>query len=186
MCSSRRDRSRRQAAGRPATAGHQHRDEGAQCHDVGLALLGTEIEQRPAAPAGTGQRERAAELVQQRTPSRGDGGELGGDVAGERAQPSELGGERGRLGSIGQAAVEQEVPDVLEGAPLRQLDGVVLAVVVAALLSPRTSPMVVSVTTTPLSPAGTESSIVHLLVRDSVRDSVSRRSVHHGFNECQH
>ena len=66
----------------------------------------------------------------------GDAGELREhllDRTGDLPEGADLVEEHLPLGEGGQLAVEEEVPDVFEGAGLGQLDRVVLAVVVEAL-----------------------------------------------------
>ena len=53
-----------------------------------------------------------------------------------RAAPRSRAAKAARASRVGQVAVEQQMPDVLEAAGLRELDGGVLAVVVEALAPP--------------------------------------------------
>lgn len=97
------------------------------------------------------------------TGRRSDRGQRGTHVVRQSAQLSGPPGELGTLSRVRQFTVNQEMPDVLETAGLREFDGRVLAVVVEAL-HPLTSPNSVSVTTTPASPRGTSTEVIAALL----------------------
>ena len=61
-------------------------------------------------------------------------GSIAARPGGNAAQLRHLGGEPARLVPVGELSLEQQVPDVLERSPRRQVDGRVLAVMEEPLL----------------------------------------------------
>ncbi len=122
----------------PVERGDQGRYGGAGGERIGATAVGVDVIERPEAGRRTEQRERSAQPGE-RAGERTGTGECGQRVTYGRRQRTQSGGlrpESSKLRRVGQLAVQHQVPDVLEGAGRRQLDGGVLAVVVKALDAP--------------------------------------------------
>ncbi len=122
-----------------AVQGHdQGRHDRAGLHGVGPQLLLADVEPRLEVEGVREQRVGGAEGVEgdEVLAGGGDGGQQVLHRRRDVAQRPDLLGEGLPLGRAGKVALVEEVPDVLQRHLLGQLDGVVLAVVVEALLAP--------------------------------------------------
>ncbi len=84
---------------------------------------------------GAEQRHRRAEDLEGRSSSR-HVGQHPGQPGGKGPEAGHLGREPTRRTGVGELALEEQVPDVLERSPRRQVDGRVLAVMEEPLLAP--------------------------------------------------
>ena len=84
--------------------------------------------------AGRG-REHGAEPGERSARQRGDHVDQRRDSVGQSSTGGDVGSESGPFGGVGETAPVEEVPDVLERGIPRQLDGVVVAVVVEAFVA---------------------------------------------------